>query len=538
MARRKRPNILVSWVSLQHHAAPLLTVLSHRESELRGRVDRVVLCHRQARGEDDEHEALQKTLAQLDEALPADARPQVEVRTWRTNARPTDHAAVLDFAKKVLRSLRDEHPDAALVLHLSPGTKAMHAAWLILAHGAFVPGPIRLLQTSEERHRRGQAPIEWVKLPTETWAHIVQSSAPTVSGEATDHALWEPARVESAAARRVLELVDRWAPMPAPILLIGERGTGKTTLAHTIRARSPFRTLDDKGWPVVVCGQFRANPQLARSELFGHKRGAFTGADADREGILERVNGDTLFLDEIADLDHGTQRLLIAAVEGRDFQRLGEPDRNRQAKFRLIAATNQPLSRLVMEQRDPPSNGADASPRVGIDADFYDRISTFILRIPPLRERREDLPLLWRSALTRAATSATGISPETLVAVARDKALSAALAEHPLPGNVRDLQRAAWWAIAALGAGASITVATREAIAALDPVDADDLPEATGTTPRQTALPIDLDAHLADEERAILDLALEAARGNKAKAAQLVGLPRKTFEYRLGRSGR
>jgi DNA-binding NtrC family response regulator len=276
---------------------------------------------------------------------------------------------------------------------------------------------------------------------------------------------------------------------------------------------------------VVVCGQFRANPGLARSELFGHAKGAFTGADSEREGILERVENDTLFLDEIADLDRGTQRLLIAAVEGRDFQRIGET-RNRTAKFRLIAATNRPLLDLVASS-SPEASGSNE--HYGIDFDFFDRISTFILHIPPLRERREDLPRLWRSALARSCRRA-GLEVATTAVLERDRGLLDVIAAHPLPGNLRDLQSAAWYGLASRAAGDGPAAAAQEAIAGLDHLA---VPETSPSRPLE--LPVDLDLHLAAEERGILADALTRADGNKAQAAKLVKLARKTFEYRLNK---
>jgi len=530
MSKPKRKEILVTWVSVQHAAEPLLTVFANPASKLYGKIDLVVLCHRVASDDAKADAAFDKTLKQI-ASLGSDIQPEVVARPWKTSASPTDHARLLAFSKQVLREVREQHPDARINIHLSPGTKAMHAVWLILAHGAFVEGQVRLLQTSDAQHRKdGQEPFEEVKLPNETWAHILRGSAPTDPGEDGDQVLWNVAQVESPSARRTLAAVALWAPLPAPILLIGERGTGKTTLANAIRARSPFRALAKKPWPVVVCGQFRANPELARSELFGHGKGAFTGAHAEREGVLERVDGDTLFLDEIADLDRGTQRLLIAAVEGRDFQRLGE-DKSRKANFRLIAATNRPLDQLVMPD---VANDERQTVAPGIDADFFDRISTFILHIPPLRDRREDLPLIWRSVLGAAARK-SGVDGEALRGIERDKGVLAALADHPLPGNVRDLQRAAWRAVAALKAEYPPTATAREVVDSLGLDIAVPVPKTrvSRPAPEPPAFPIDLKAHREAETARLISAALEVSGGNKAQAALLLGLPRKTFEYQL-----
>lgn len=526
---RRRKEILVSWLPTTHGAAPLLTILTHEKSPLRGQVDELVLCHQQPFTEAKHQTVLDRTRDAI-EGLPEDVRPELTLEAWRSSGSPTDHGKLLEFSKDLLTRLRRREPEARINIQISSGTKAMHAVWLALAHGSFVEGEVQLLQTSEERHQheRNAKPVEVVKLPQETWAHIVRGTRPSTEAEGADPELWDLTWVRSPSAVETLETIERWAPMPAPILLIGERGTGKTTLAQTIRARSPFRSLDKQGrakttaWPVVVCGQFRANPQLARSELFGHARGAFTGADTERKGILEQVNGDTLFLDEIADLDRGTQRLLIGAIEGRSFYRLGDEAKPLKADFRLIAATNRPLEGLVLGMGSPETAS-------GIDADFFDRISTFILRIPPLRERREDLPQLWASVLRQAARKA-GLPLDDVEAASRDKRLLGALDEHLLPGNMRDLQRSAWRAVAALSAKMSRSDVVREAILGLD----QPLTSSTGPT---TRWPIDLDAHLDAETRRLAELALTETGGNKAQAARLLGLPRKTFESKLKRLG-
>jgi len=549
---REVREILVCWVATTHKEEPLMTVLGDVDSELRGAVDLLVIGYRVAPGDDVARQAFEETRAALAEKLPAKIRPEITGWAWETEAAPIDHGPILEAAKTLLTTLRSEHAGARINIHLSPGTPAMHAAWLVLGHGGFVPNT-RMLQTRPERVRQpGDPPIAWVDLPAESWGRIVRSSAPALVPSDDDEVLWDPARVVSAAGRRTLEQVQRWAPLPAPILLIGERGTGKTTLAHALRAASGFRKLDRAEWPVVVCGQFRANPDLAQAELFGHAKGAFTGARVDRKGLLDQIDGDTLFLDEVADLDRTTQRLLMAVLEGRGYQRVGE-SKTRTAKFRLIAATNRPIDALVSSDRD----GAYT-----LDADLFDRISTFVLRIPPLRERREDLPLLWRSSLGRAA-HACEVAGRFVEPVVLDADLLAALQSRPLPGNLRDLQRAAWAAVAELHAGEPTAVAIRAAIAALDagpsiesgrdvrrPTEGVGGPGVGGRDVRgptegvggpgvgePTVLPVDLDAHLAAEEAHLIRAALRAAAGNKSHAAELLKLPRKTLAYRARKLG-
>jgi DNA-binding NtrC family response regulator len=262
----------------------------------------------------------------------------------------------------------------------------------------------------------------------------------------------------------------------------------------------------------VVCGQFRSNPQLARSELFGHIKGAFTGATADREGLLEKADGDTVFFDEIADIDKDTQRLLMAALEGRGFQRLGD-NQIRHSRFRLIAATNRPIGELVRDVLDP---------------DFYDRLAVFTLRVPALRECRADIPELWRSVLRRVAVLSEAKSDRWREYEAHAELLKGLLA-HRLPSNIRDLQRVAFHLLSALAAGDDPQAATACALAALPSEDDSgmlpNIAELRSRLPLVTPLP----AHLDGYRRVWVDAALAEAEGNQSEAARLLGVKRETM---------
>jgi transcriptional regulator with AAA-type ATPase domain len=198
-----------------------------------------------------------------------------------------------------------------------------------------------------------------------------------------------------------------------------------------MRLHSPYRKKElDAHWPAVACGQY--NPETMRSELFGYKRGAFTGANSDKEGLLAAAHGDTLFLDEIGDVSRDLQRLLIRAVEEKRFLPLGD-DKPKVSDFRLISATN--LGDEELSRR--------------LDPDFRDRINALTLRLPALREIREELGWLWDSTFQEAATRSGVNRRQSPLADSQHQRVVARLREHPLPGNLRDLFRIAYRTVAA-----------------------------------------------------------------------------------------
>lgn len=511
----KQSHVLVSWVSVGAKAAPIVTAIKHAPAVLGGETGRLYLCMREA-GDDGgqaERASLKETKTQLKRDHPS---LKVSVIRWKTREPPTDHGALRPFAEEVLDRARRENPNALIAVHLSPGTPAMHAVWLVLVSSGYLSGPVALLQTSGPRgEAQGLPPLQRIEFNLDSWLQRFRESRP-LNGPSDDPGhVWDPSRIRSKAMRDVVQTLRDWAPLRVPVLLLGERGTGKTTLANLLRSMSPFQRCGSD-WPTVVCGQFAVNPELARSELFGHARGAFTGAEAPRQGLLERADGDSLFLDEVADLDRETQRLLMAALEGRGFQRLGELKR-RQSSFRLICATNRTMADLR---------------KSFLDADFYDRIAVFVLTVPPLRECREDLPAAWSATLRLAATrSGVDVDPQPY---SEHPKISSALSDHRLPGNFRDLQRMAYHLLAALNAKKPEREVVKAALDSLPGESCNLVPPEVADVARR--LPVDLDEHLGAYKAAWFRAALERTGGNKSKAAKLLGLNRKTFESRLLKS--
>ena len=284
---------------------------------------------------------------------------------------------------------------------------------LVLSHDeAPSTPPLEAPRGSAERGpQRSEAPL--VAGTTERGAQ--RSEAPLVAGT-TDELPERFGTISSAnpAMRRVLALLERAAPTEVAVLIQGETGTGKEVVAEAIHGASPRR----KG-PFVVCDLGSLPRSLIESELFGHVRGAFTGADRDRQGAFAAAAGGTLFLDEIGELELDAQPRLLRALERRQIKPVGATS-YATANVRVIAATNRDLLAEVKAGR--------------FREDLYHRLAVMRVLLPPLRERREDIPQLVSTFLEQAA-EASGrpppvIPPDTL----------AALRAHDWPGNVRELR--------------------------------------------------------------------------------------------------
>jgi len=303
---------------------------------------------------------------------------------------------------------------------------------------------------------------------------------------------------ESPSWKRVLKMAAQVAPTDSTVLLLGESGTGKEVIARTIhrasrRAEGPFVALN--------CAALPEN--LLESELFGHERGAFTGATQAKPGQMELAAGGTLFLDEVAEMSLSSQAKFLRVLQEREFQRVGGT-KGLTADVRFIAATNRNL-RTAIE-------------RGTFREDLYYRLQVFEIRLPPLRERTEDiLPLsdLFLADLAqRVARPPAGVSRE-----ARES-----LIEYSWPGNVRELrnvlERAAILCDGGLIGAEHLTLTPRPVVE----------PE----VPAVGALP---DTDLMRAEKSIVEKALKDAKYNKSKAARALGLTRTQLYVRLRRHG-
>ena len=314
----------------------------------------------------------------------------------------------------------------------------------------------------------------------------------------------------SAAIAELRGLIARVARSQAPVFISGESGTGKELVARLVhdsgaRAEGPFVP--------VNCGAIPG--ELMESEFFGHKRGSFTGAVADKKGLIQSAEGGTLFLDEVADLPLHMQVKLLRVVQEKAVRPVGE-QRESPVDVRILSATHKNLTELVAQGR--------------FREDLYYRINVIELRVPTLRARPEDIEQL-TTAIVRRLAQRLYMTPPELTPRA-----SAALQAYAFPGNVRELENILERALT-LSTGGHIDVGDiqlRSLIATPDPVD---VPLATPVAnPPSTAEPT-LGNQLEDIERMAILRALEQTRYNKTAAAKLLGMTFRALRYRIKKLG-
>jgi two-component system response regulator AtoC len=303
----------------------------------------------------------------------------------------------------------------------------------------------------------------------------------------------------SPAMRQVLERVEQVAATPTTVLITGETGVGKEVVARAVHETSPRRER------LLVALNCAAIPgELLESELFGHVRGAFTGAQSAREGKFELADGGTLCLDEIGDMPAPLQAKLLRVLEDSVVERVGSNKRI-QVDVRVISSTNRDLAAAVRDGT--------------FREDLYYRLNVFHLRVPPLRERAEDVRPLAESFLARFGREfGKGTLRLSDDAVAR-------LERHAWPGNVRELQNV--MERAAVLAGPSATIEER-LVAELLPSQQSNPAPADG---------LRLAPAIEETERALVTQALEQCGGNKAEAARVLGVSERTLWYKLKKYG-
>ena len=308
----------------------------------------------------------------------------------------------------------------------------------------------------------------------------------------------------SRAIRDMLALVDRAGPSRATVLITGESGTGKEVVAKAIhyggpRAKAPLVTINCAAIP----------EQLLESELFGHARGAFTGATSNRKGRFAQADGGTLFLDEIGDMPLALQAKILRCIQEKAIEPVGS-NTTQKVDVRIIAATNQNLVEAIEKGK--------------FRRDLYYRLNVYPIIMPSLRERKEDIPLLAEHFALRAAGE-MGKVPVTFTEAALE-----ILKNHTWPGNIRELENC----IERLTIIASGTAITPERLASCAVPGGGDAsrPSAPGS-----AFPLDLDRQLAETERDLILRALEETGGVQVKAAELLNISERSMWHRIKKLG-
>ena len=302
---------------------------------------------------------------------------------------------------------------------------------------------------------------------------------------------------ESPALHEVLDTIRQVAPSSANVLIEGESGTGKELAAHAIHNLS---RRNKSKFVAVHCAAL--SPQLLESELFGHEKGAFTGASERRIGRFEQANGGTIFLDEIGEIDASTQvKLLRVMSEQHAFERVGG-NQTLRADVRVIAATNKNLEKLVQEGK--------------FRDDLFFRLNVVRITMPPLRERKEDIPLLVRGFLRHFCTA----NDKPFLDLTTD-AMNALLS-YNWPGNVRELRTAIEHGVV-MAAGPKITL--RDLPAAVRQAAGQEVPRGVS----QASSPLDL----RETERKLILQALAATNGNVTAAAKKLGISRRTLHRKI-----
>lgn len=417
---------------------------------------------------------------------------------------PTHYGEIFAAADTALRSIVNGRAgDVELNLHLSPGTPAMAAIWILLGKTRY---PATFYQTYQGRAWKTEIPFditvefvpELLKAPDAHLQHLATQSPGQVEGFRTIIG-------DSTAIRMAVGRAQRAAVRHVPVLVLGESGTGKEVFARAIHAASPRRS-----GPFVAINCAAIPRELLESELFGYAKGAFTGATRDKPGAFDQAHGGTLFLDEIGECDAAMQVKLLRVLEppagsgpcSRVFRAVGATQDSTR-DVRIVAATNRDLISEV-------TSG-------GFREDLYYRLAVVSVRLPPLRERRTDISLIASHLLTKINAEFRAHEPGF-----RDKTISTSAMEfvrrQDWPGNVRQLYNAMLQAVT---------------LAACDTIDRGDIAAAVATSPSK--LPgflatesigdnFVLEKHLEEIHRSFLRLAMEQAAGVKTRAAALLGM--------------
>lgn len=402
----------------------------------------------------------------------------------------------------VIDHLREHSPETVCVIITGHGDRDDAIRALRMGAYDFLPKPISLFEIVNVLDRIGERKaLENRNLALESRLQRAEGRSDLIG--------------ESASMLRVRRLIDRIAPTDSAVLILGETGTGKEMVARRVHEQSERR-----GEPFVAvnCGAIPEN--LVESEFFGHRRGAFTGADSNRAGLFEVANGGTLFLDELGELDKSMQVKLLRFLESGEVRRVGDNEPF-HVNVRIVCATNRELQQMVQ-------NGS-------FREDLFFRINTFEIYLPPLRERLDDIPELARHLLARHLRKdivpTDFLPPETI----------RLLQSHPWPGNVRELANVLEHAVI-LSDGQCIRPEDLPRSIQRGRVHAGDAAvgrhaSASGTMPTTAAPSVVAETEartLRQMEEEMILRVLDKHHGDKPQAARELGIALKTLYNKLG----
>jgi len=405
---------------------------------------------------------------------------------------PTDYKTILKGLRNHIQPLLERHEGAKFHIAVTSGTPQMHASWLLLAAAGEIPAHILYTRpphfVTKDKPLVSEIDLAAREFPTVKF--LPQQNA-TSGSELDVEAVIAQLNIvgDHPSIRRALEIAATSAPSQAPFLILGETGTGKELIArliHRLSGRS------NQEFVAVNCAAIPEN--LVESILFGHKKGAFTGAISNQIGKFDSADDGTLFLDEIGDLPLSVQAKLLRVLQDGMVEPLGRTTAHK-VDVRIIAATNCNLRKLIKDSK--------------FREDLFYRLCVVEIKLPPLRERRSDIPKLalnMLDKLNRSIRRNKRFSPDALVR----------LQSHNWPGNVRDLENVI---------ERSMLLCPRDVLRADDLIITDPI---TSTDPL-TALPephegFSLDGFLTSARRQLILKALETTNGNQSKASRLLGI--------------
>lgn len=420
---------------------------------------------------------------------------------------PTDYAAITQGIRTAFRSLPKADQEDEYFVSVASGTPQMHAIWILLIASGDIPA--RVLHVRPPRFVSKERPlVSEIDLTASTFPRVRWEAAQPAPGYAPSKEIADEVRAlgvigDHPSLLNAIETAAALASSDAPILITGETGTGKELIArliHQLSGRPAERFVP------LNCAALPRD--LAESVLFGHKRGAFTGAVNDQLGKFDLADGGTLFLDELGELPPESQGKLLRILEDGVLEPLGARKGHR-VNVRVIAATNSDLSRSIKEKK--------------FRSDLYYRLSVGQIRLPALRERASDIPKIALAILDRI--NATVRHPKRLTPAALMK-----LQGLPWPGNVRDLENAL---------ERSALLGKKEVLDAEDIV----LAAPPGEEGSLTAFPepepgFSIEGYLKDARKRLMDRALELANGNRSKAARLLGVSPQALHKFVGKKRR